>query len=375
MNSPLSSFVLLFPYARLDAPEELAMRMKHEAQAFLDWERLPEFAERQRMAPLFYDRARSLDINLPDDVRLQFQGLYLRHELASRARSAAICEILSSATARGLRPILLKGAAVAGMVYPHPVLRPMRDVDLLARPGETVPLHALLGELGYRPALPEPGKLVSSRHLEELSKPTDGFNVSVEVHDRLFDSDWRGPFPSPQDCFAHTRPFPLASLAAESLGPEELLWHVYLHMINEEIRLIGIADLILLAERFAAEIDWPRLRRACPGLLNALAIFHSLAPLSDELAQAARLTYDSPPAHIGKDLCGWPRIAFGEWRALGLPAFLQETFFPSDWWLRLHYGIKSGWPVQLYRWAIHPLAVLGLAVNRMDLRSRSWPVR
>jgi hypothetical protein len=276
----------------------------------------------------------------------------------------ALCEILSATAAWGLRPILLKGAALAHRVYPRPALRPMRDVDLLARPGEAPALQALLGELGYRPALPGPGKPVSARHLEELSKPVDGFSVSVEVHERLSDPNWRGPFPSMQDCFANTCPLPLGDSTAETLGPEELLWHVYLHMANEEIRLIGIADLVLLAERFAAEVDWPRMRQACPGLLNALALFHSLAPLGSQLVQAAGLAYDPPPMRIGEDLRGWPRIAFGEWREMGLPAFLGETFFPSAWWLRLHYGIKSGWPVQLYRWGVHPLSVLRLGISR-----------
>ncbi len=346
------------------------MRMKREAGEFQGWEGLARFAEQQRMAPLFYEHARELDLTLPGDVRLQFQGLSLRHELAARARLSALCEILAAAAARGLRPVLLKGAALAQNVYPRPALRPMRDVDLLARPGEAAPLQSLLGELGYRPALPEPGKPVSARHLAELSKSVDGFSVSVEVHERLFDPDWRGPFPSLPDCFAHTRAFPLGELTGESLGPEELLWHVYLHMANEEIRLIGIADLVILAERFAAEIDWTRLQRACPGLLNALSLFHSLAPLGSDLVQAARLSYDPPPAQIGGDLQGWPRIAFGEWRALGLAAFLHQTFFPSEWWLRLHYGIKSGWPIQLYRWGVHPLSVLGLGVSRLGSRKQ-----
>ena len=38
---------------------------------------------------------------------------------------------------------------------------------------------------------------------------------------------------------------------------------------------------------------------------------------------------------------------------------LQDTFFPSGWWLRLHYGLDSAQPLFWYRWFRHPLYILG----------------
>jgi len=38
---------------------------------------------------------------------------------------------------------------------------------------------------------------------------------------------------------------------------------------------------------------------------------------------------------------------------------LTDTFVPSEWWLRLHYGLNSAQPLFWYRWFKHPLYILG----------------
>lgn len=59
---------------------------------------------------------------------------------------------------QGSDELVLKGAAMAHLVYPQPVLRPMRDLDLLVRAEEVYRAYALLPEIGAEPApRPRPG--------------------------------------------------------------------------------------------------------------------------------------------------------------------------------------------------------------------------
>jgi hypothetical protein len=46
---------------------------------------------------------------------------------------------------------VLKGAALAHLVYPEPLLRPMRDIDILVRAEEVYRGYALLPQIGFTP--------------------------------------------------------------------------------------------------------------------------------------------------------------------------------------------------------------------------------
>jgi hypothetical protein len=148
-----------------------------------------------------------------------------------------------------------------------------------------------------------------------------------------------------------------------------MLWHTYQHMINGKMRLISVADLVSLSEHFVTQIDWEKVRHAYPALIQALALFHAHAPLSDALVQAARLPINGNPVPIGEDLQGWPRVSFRLARQIGWRRFLNDTYCPSEWWLRLYYGIKNGRTLPAYRWIVHPLEIFRIAMVRLLLRA------
>jgi hypothetical protein len=77
---------------------------------------------------------------------------------------------------------------------------------------------------------------------------------------------------------------------------------------------------------------------------------------------------------IGLDFEGWPRSSLASQRQKGWQRILGDTFWPSEWWLRLHYGLGSGRALFWHRWLIHPLHILGwvqqLLLERLGLRRR-----
>ncbi len=73
---------------------------------------------------------------------------------ANARLSSDLVEVLGAFAARGVEPILLKGAALLATVYAgDPGSRPMNDLDLLVRPHERAPARAGLGRLGFEAVL------------------------------------------------------------------------------------------------------------------------------------------------------------------------------------------------------------------------------
>lgn len=259
---------------------------------------------------------------------------------------------------------MLKGAALAHLVYPQPGLRPMRDVDVLVSRSQADQAQTLLAELGFTVTgakLPPDHK-----HLPVTQRKGEGLPVSVEVHHNLYS---RGTAATELAALRlAATPFTLAGIRAYTLSYEDLLEHIYLHMVEDGIfsswRLIWIADLVSLAERFAAEIDWSRVN---PRVRNALALCHWLTPLSADLLRAAALTPGRPPSGLGQEFQGWPRFSLAAQCHKGYGRILRDSFFPAEWWLRFYYGLPAAPSTKLRpdpvfwwrRWLRHPLHILG----------------
>jgi hypothetical protein len=143
-----------------------------------------------------------------------------------------------------------------------------------------------------------------------------------------------------------------------------MLWHLCQHVayhasIWEPIRLIWVADLVGFSEQFVAEIDWERVARQYPLVLKMLSLFHFMTPLTDTLRRQAAIKIGQSPQGIGREFEGWPRKPLAEQRRKGVCRAIADTFSPSEWWLRLHYGLDSAQPLFWYRWFRHPFYILG----------------
>jgi hypothetical protein len=129
--------------------------------------------------------------------------------------------------------------------------------------------------------------------------------------------------------------------------------------IWEPIRLIWLADIVGFTERFAADIDWDRLAGQYPYVLKALSLFHFVTPLSEKLRRMAPLKIGRPPQGVGQEFAGFPRFSLAAQHGKGSRQTLYDTFYPPEWWLRLHYRLDSAQPLFWYRWFWHPFYILG----------------
>jgi hypothetical protein len=197
------------------------------------------------------------------------------------ARAAAIAaqldELLAACAARGITPLVLKGAHLAAAVYPEPGLRPMNDLDLLFRHDDLLAAEQALLALGYacKEKSPELGAGVV-KHTKTFRRPgehgatpspylsTDAGRM-VEPHVSLEEA-WFG-----LRCDITPGVWERSHLAewwggrARVLAPEDLALHlgvhVSFHLIMGHPSLVQLADLRWTAERLGPALDWDALAR------------------------------------------------------------------------------------------------------------------
>ena len=72
-------------------------------------------------------------LEIPNDLRIRLSARQTQHAHAGAVRTRVIKNVSNAMTQARVPFIVLKGAALAHLVYDDPRLPPMRDVDLLVR--------------------------------------------------------------------------------------------------------------------------------------------------------------------------------------------------------------------------------------------------
>jgi hypothetical protein len=339
-------------------------RLVVETDSFSGWRSLPVKAEKHGLGPLLYTHLKATDTLAPADVWRETKALYLRHRHANQLRSRAMKEILQAFEQANIQSLALKGIALAHLVYPQPGLRPMRDMDLLVHEEDLQRAQQTLIKLGYRIDDQQAKTLPPNHHhIASMGLEMEGMTLNVELHHRLYPDVRYYPSLSYSDLASKAVAFQIDGLAANTLGYEDLLEHVYRHalgppLLGSNLRYVWIADLVSLVEKFAAQIDWERLKNQRPRTYNALPLLHFLTPWSEDTLQYLPFEIPKEPKGVGQDYSGWPRRRLVGRRSESVQAILKDTFAPPEWWLRLFYGVgdKPSWLWN--RWLRHPLHVL-----------------
>jgi Uncharacterised nucleotidyltransferase len=377
-NYPLYRVLALS--ARAECSAEQYRQIAQAAADVMDWTALPTHAEAHGMAPLVYRHLVAAGVTLPLSTKRELQGLSVRHRLANQVRTRVLIDILSAYESIGIRTMVLKGAALCHLIYPEPGLRPMRDLDLLVSPSDLLRAQRKLTELGFDAPLTVAGQNPNHRHLTSATRQVEGFMIGVEVHHNLFE---RGSSPilmSIDDLTSEPLSFSLGpgDIIAHTLGYEDTMWYLCQHLIEStnvlsSVGLIWVADVVSFAERYVAQIDWAKVRQQYPIVLSTLSLVHFLTPLSDSLVTHAGVELGRAPHGLWDDFRKSPRTPPETTTHEGYALTLRDAFFPSEWWLRLYFGIGSAHPVS-WRHRIQHLLYLAARfrhVTRRHIRARN----
>jgi hypothetical protein len=362
---------LIDPFLALGAraistPDQL-QALRDQAVAYAGWDRLADDSQYHGLAALIYTHLRQAGVEMPDSVRRTLAAITVRQERAAKIQAEALAQILDCFDRAGVAALVLKGGALAHQIYASPGLRPMYDLDLLVRAADAQQAQSLLSGLGFQVSAPMgPGGF--HQHLPPAMRTVNGQQIVVEIHINLFQQNQ--PFlPSAtfEELADRSVEFRLGDRTARTLGPEEMLWHVYRHAFCNSLpwshlRLIWVADVVSVVEAWHERMDWERVARLFPEVWHGLPLLHFLTPWSASVR--ARLGWGeiSRPAGVGRPYAGYPFRPWGPLRQEGLGHALAESFWPSEWWLRLHYGVSAN-PWHILWWRLrHGAHVVAQAV-------------
>ncbi|MDH7569197.1 MAG: nucleotidyltransferase family protein, partial [Armatimonadota bacterium] len=340
----------------------------------LNWERVVRAAEVHGVAPLLYahlQRNRLLAV-LPEAPRARLEGLAGAAALRALKLRRELKSILRAAGPAGLRPVVLKGAALAEPVYGDWSVRPMADLDLLVGHEEVHTAEEVLRHLGYRPDLPEdePARAQEVRcfweryhfHLPYVH-PSKG--TLVELHWNLLPSAWEGLFRwEGAPVRARAVEVVLAECPALVLPPEDLLIHLALHHFSHgATALAGFCDVGSVLRRYAGVLQWERLAARAHDAGAARVLAHALwwagaflqAPVSPAFPEQLCPGIE----RLGRRLAGGspivpPARVHNRWTALHrqlalLPGlrwrlrFARQALLPPPACAALYVGGVPGW--------------------------------
>jgi len=370
------TYRLLALCARAEGHPIFYEQLKNQVGQFTAWEELPAQAEIFGMGPLLWHHLRQAGISIPLETERTLRGMYLRERALNQAHTLALVEVQTLLAQSDIRPLVLKGLALAYKYYPDPALRPVSDIDLLLKKDDILPALQILDEAGYRVNFPDSGLSILPNELTADSPSHDGVSTHLEIHhydsdhrrlnDYSHDDELTGFEDLPQEltingCVVYT-PSPMDTLRYVE---RHMVRHLFEARADKPLPLKWSADIVSLVECHAEEIDWPELQRNNPAFLNRLGVIYSLTPLPEKCDGVIPVKKSEPPAGWNQYPAGWPQQAFPNWKRVGFWRFIRLTFqSPSEWWLRLYYGIDEKmvfWSGQVaYRLRVFWLMVWGV---------------
>lgn len=195
-----------------------------------------------------------------DDVAHSFKVSQFHSALMYRW----ITEVTSALSDAGINSMMLKGPALAHLVYPDENLRTFGDLDLMIRECDMMQAHAVLGQSGFIPEVDiaaVPAKLTHWCTTYELRYTDRTRGFLLEMHyDDLLNAGLRSR--DRDGYWARSRIVTVQDCEIATLSLEDHLVHLCCHMhFHGYVRLSWFADLALLVRDHGDELNWDQVVR------------------------------------------------------------------------------------------------------------------
>lgn len=231
------------------------------------WSLIAEMAEAHRLEPLLAWRSETQAWATPAEQAERWRRARRAAALTALAQQAALRLALDRLAVAGIRPVALKGVALAWRHYPEPGLRPMRDIDLLVEHGQALDAAAVLTKAGFVTEAGAPSLLnaaLSNDH-QLPGQYHPGLGVTIEVHHRLSHPSHRRGYDVPDldssEVLAQAQPVECGGVSVLCPVPEHLAAHLIVHALYGH--RLDCGPLVLSDLNFlAAELNWAAIRTA-----------------------------------------------------------------------------------------------------------------
>ena len=228
-----------------------------------EWSVLLSMARQHRLAPLLNWRLahEKADVAVPGDVGEALAGSFKTSALRALVIQRELVRLRRILGEAGIPCVALKGADLAFSVYPHPALRPLRDLDVLVAKERALDAYQALIAGGYRRLAAYPGdpqaSIAVGKHLPALRSASG--QLLVELHVRLIDPDpARVTAFDESGLWGRLTERTAAGASISYLSATDLLLHLAVHAVYDHRFINGplvISDVSFLVR--GTQIDWP----------------------------------------------------------------------------------------------------------------------
>jgi hypothetical protein len=267
-------------------------------QSARDWAKLAVVARQHRLEPALHNFVLTNNEPgaIPDSLRRQWSEAFRTATVRSLRNQERLIRINAILCAAEIPYAALKGSWLAYHAYPHPALRPMRDLDILVPAGRALETFEALLAAGFERMqqydTPLEFAAAAQKHLPPIRCPV--MDVVVEVHNCIFMPD-AGPEHLPAevqtDRLLERRVwYPIGDVPIPFLSGTDTLLHLILHSAFDHVFNNGplvIGDVAFLLAR--ATIDWDAFwarasaggwMRGCALMLHIAGRYHQIPPIS-----------------------------------------------------------------------------------------------
>jgi len=349
ISEPLAAYVL----SALRGVSEMPPKASSE-----EWAELFSVLRPHWVIPLLYWHIASFspEYHPPGDVVSRMRGEFMKTRVRTLRLETQLHEVLAAFESRGIRVLLLKGPALARMVYPDTAVRQGSDIDLLVLPEQMADSREILGKLGYH-CQEKRFEVSKDFYCEEKFFPKKNRNhCLIELHWDLHrfsgirrEAELRTLF---EDAVRIVSP----PLRFEALHPVDALIHRSLNnafVHDRDMRLSWIYDVVFLARSLEKADEWELLKEKSVAWCARLALEHSLTlaqiwgglVLPDEYGNFA--AWPSPSeveteawhSATGRheNLSGYLRLHLSDSSLPEKIRFFIHLLFPSPDYMRMKY--------------------------------------
>jgi len=250
---------LIINCARIEMDDEAYNSSLEIIKKGLDWNLVFETAKSHNVAPLMYPNLKILNEEqaIPQNILLQFRKRYHITGIRNSKMYNELAILLKAFKENGIEVMLIKGAALAVLVYKNIALRPMGDVDILIKKEDAEMVKKILIENGYNEDEP-----LRREYFTELFCALPAYvkekHTTVEIKWGLFGYFPNGFKPGFNDFVKNSKyitikDFPVLIPSIQDL--QELTYlHVKKHKTNGDQQLLWYCDLAELNKNFRNEI-------------------------------------------------------------------------------------------------------------------------
>lgn len=198
-----------------------------------DWRYVLDCGREHRFLPLLHWALRQSGTfsHIPTEIQKTLADISNRHTLRALTVQRELLLLNQLLDHANIAHVFLKGAYLAQFAYPHPALRPVRDLDVVIQPSQIKYAQDLLITKGYSPTKNAPGMVEAyaeqAKHLPGLRSPSRHITVELHVH-----VDAPGGVLTGMDAFKNVRTQRLANADLPFMDPTDLLIHLCVHAVS-----------------------------------------------------------------------------------------------------------------------------------------------